>query len=59
MAQAPIAPKSGDPIGAYVTHKGTDKGEDVTGFAAYDASGRAWPVDAAKAEALGIRRAKA
>lgn len=50
-----------DPIGAYRTHKGTDKttGEPITGFAAFDSTGRTWAIDAAKAEAIGIREAQA
>ena len=49
MSEAPSpAPKPTGPIGAYRTYNG---------FAAYDAMGRAWPVDQAKAEALGIKDA--
>ncbi|MGL6209116.1 MAG: hypothetical protein ACRC14_04715 [Paracoccaceae bacterium] len=50
MSKAPTpSTKSTAPIGAYATDGG--------GYAAYDASGRTWPVDQAAAEAMGIRTA--
>lgn len=51
MAKPAATPPTTGPIGAYRAEGGR--------FAAYDATGRTWPVTQDQAEAMGIREAKA